>query len=81
MINKANIDRLTEKVKSGSGYVVFTATLTDKLDKRGARVIEFDYLRDHFTLDDTKNALGRFADHFKKDVMGGCSAGGIEEGE
>ena len=62
---------IIERIKKGDGFVMLVGILTNKLDEKDNRIIEFEYKREHFSFEDTKEALKKFKEHFHKDIMEG----------
>lgn len=51
------------------GYLVFAAFISDEKDKDENPIIKFRYLRNHFPIDDSKNASEAFKNFIKGDIL------------
>ena len=52
-----DIEETVSKCLDSEGYLAFFAYLTEKKDKAGASIIDFQYSRHHFSLEDSKEAF------------------------
>lgn len=70
------IEKILKKCMDCEGYVVFVGALTNKLDAKKNRIVEYEYLRHRFTYEDVKAGLKVFASEFAKDVTRGLELDG-----
>jgi hypothetical protein len=54
---QSKVEEITKKCLDSGGYMIFTGCLVDKKTEKGDSIIEFDYRRYHFPLEDAKNSL------------------------
>lgn len=52
-----NLEEIKSKCLDSAGYLVFAAYLTSRKDSGGRALIDYQYRRYHFTLEDSKQAL------------------------
>ena len=52
-----NIEEIKSKCLDSEGYLMFAAYLTSRKDKEGRAMIDFQYRRFHFSLEDARSSL------------------------
>lgn len=67
-IKVTSLEELTKKCMDSGGYVVFVASLSNKVDDKGNRMLDFDYRRYQFPFEDVKTAIVKFKEAFIDDV-------------
>lgn len=51
------LERIKSKCLDSGGYLMFAAYLTEQKDHENRPIIEFQYRRYHYSLEDAKNSL------------------------
>lgn len=64
-----SIGDVMTKLAERDGYILFAASLSNKVDSKNNRIIDFDYIRYHFSGDDSSLALQKFRDAIAKDHL------------
>ncbi len=54
---QSKVEEITQKCLDAAGYLIFTARLTNQRDSQDLPIIEYDYRRFHFPLEDAKASL------------------------
>lgn len=70
------LEDLLKKLLDVEGYVLFVGSLSNKVDEKGDRVLDFDYRRYHLSFEDAKTAVMKFKQAFMDDVTKGIDDGG-----
>lgn len=65
---EVHINEIMKKCLDSEGYILFAGYLTPEKDSEGRAVIEFQYRRYHFSLEDSKQAVQRLRDSINTEV-------------
>jgi len=71
------LEEILNRLMDSEGFVIFAASLTNRVDEKGLRVIDFNYLRDRLSFEDTRSAVVKFKEEFLADVEKGLDLGEI----
>jgi hypothetical protein len=73
-----DLDEIKSKCEESQGYLVFSAHLTDDPKDSSAQMIEFQYRRNRFSLEDAKTALTKLKEFVDEELQSLIEADNIE---
>lgn len=63
-----SLEEIRELLLDSPGYVIFAARLTNERDENDHAIIKGSYIRDRFSLEDTKTAIKMFRTHLQREI-------------
>ena len=66
--NTLDLKQIASKCLDSEGYVIFAAFLTPEKDAAGNQIIDHQYRRYHFSLEDAKQSTRVFKEFVKKEI-------------
>ena len=66
--NTLDLKQIVSKCLDSEGYIIFAARLTPEKDAAGDQIIEEQYRRYHFSLEDAKKSTKIFKEYVKKEI-------------
>lgn len=68
-IQGLTIESIVNECKKGKGFVIFVGVLTNKKDNKDNLIIDFHYLRNHYSLEDLEIYLTEAKKALKNDIL------------
>ena len=65
------LDSIRNECLDAPGYVIFAGVISNERDAQGNNLINFRYIREKFSYDDTKTAVDQFKAALVRDVRDG----------
>ena len=66
---EVDLKNMIEKCLEAPAYLIFTARITSNRNEKGENIVEFDYRRFHFAIEDARQAIASLKNFVDEEIQ------------